>query len=197
MRRCEKCHQYTRKFVCPNCGSTVLTTVSPRPHWGLGKSAMVAVIVLSAITVPVGYIIWSAEQSCPPITVVPTGTSLSIQPAEHIGYNFAVTQFATFTDRFVYMQISADNGVMLYLMTTSQYSGYNSTGATGSHLWTYGPITSFFCGGGRLGCDSVARVPSVGAYYFVVSNPSSTLVSKVTVSSQVEVGPCVYAFSSS
>jgi len=163
-------------------------------QWSTRKKTIVGAIVLSAILVSLGYVFSNAEANCPLITVVPTGTILSIQPAGHIGYNFTVPKVVT--SRIVYMSISADNGVVLYLMTPSQYSGFNSTGAAGSYVWKTGQVTSFYCGStGSADCaqslpQRAPYVPSVGVYYFVVSDPSSSVVAKVTVSSQVQVGPC-------
>jgi len=161
-----------------------------RPRTTRKQWAVLAVVLL-VIGVPL-ITLWVWDNSmCPTIPLVPSGTVLSIQPAHHLGYNFTVPKILT-SVRALYMTLSADNGVVLYIMTPSDYVGFNSTGVATSYSWTSGQITSVtWYSGCKYTCSpNGPAVSSVGAYYFVLSNPSTSLATKVSVSQQIEVGSC-------
>ena len=126
---------------------------------------------------------------CPTIPLVPSGTVLSIQPSHHLGYNFTVARILT-SVRALYMTLSSDNGVVLYVMTPSQYLWFNSNGVATSYSWTSGQVTSVEWYSGCKVCANGPVVSSVGQWYFVLSNPSTSLATKVSVSEQIEVGNC-------
>jgi hypothetical protein len=149
----------------------------------------VLVVVLLAIGVPL-ITIWAWNNSvCPTIPLVPSGTVLSIQPSHHFGYNFTVPKILT-SVRALYMTLSSDNGVVLYVMTPSQYLWFNSNGVATSYSWTSGQVTSVEWYSGCKVCANGPMVSSVGQWYFVLSNPSPSLATKVSVSEQIEVGNC-------
>lgn len=159
-----------------------------RPRTTRKQWAVLGSVVL-AISVPL-ITLWVWNNSvCPIIPLVPKGTVLSIQPSNHLGYNFTVPKMLT-SVRALYMTLSADNAVILYVMTPSQYQWLNSNGSTTSYWWTSGQVTSAEWYSACKYCFNGPTVGSVGQWYFVLSNPSSSLTTKVSVSEQVEVGNC-------
>ncbi len=167
--------------------NNLLPTKRPR---STRKQWTVTVIVLLAIFVPL-ITLWVWDNSvCPTIPQVPRGTVLSIQPSHHLGYNFTVPKMLT-SVRALYMTLSTDNGVVLYVMTPSQYLWFNSDGVAASYWWTSGQVTSAeWYSGCKYSCFNGPTVGSVGQWYFVLSNPSTSLTTKVSVSEQIEVGNC-------
>lgn len=156
---------------------------STRKQW-----ALLGIVPL-AISVPL-ITLWVWNNSvCPTIPLVPKGTVLSIQPSHNSSYNFTVPKMLT-SVRALYMTLSTDNGVVLYVMTQSQYLWFNSNGSTTSYWWTSGQVTSVEWYSGCKYCFNGPTVGSVGQWYFVLSNPSTSLTTKVSVSKQIEVGNC-------
>ena len=152
-----------------------------RQRQQLRKAALIL-----AVFVVLSVIAWTLlNAGCgPDITLVPTGTVLSIQPGQHSSYSFTITKAPPLeTTRPIYMTLSANNGVVLYIMTPSQFATYNSTNSSSSYVWTSGQATSINWPPERVP-DSVVAV-STGPYYLVFANPSTSLTTTVTVSQQI------------
>ena len=146
------------------------------------------VALILAVIVVLSVIAWTLlNTGCgPDITLVPTGTVLSIQPGQHSSYSFTITTAPPLgTSRPIYMTLSANNGVVLYIMTPSQFTTYNSTNASSSYVWTSGQATSInWPNAGRVLPQSTVGV-STGPYYLVFANPNTSLTTTVTVSQQI------------
>jgi hypothetical protein len=142
-------------------------------------------LIVAVVAVP-SVIVWTfLNISCgPDITLVPTGTVLSIQPGQHLSYCFTIiTAPPLGTSRPIYMTLSANNGVVLYIMTPGQFTTYNSTNDSSSYVWTSGQATSINWPKARVP-NSVVAV-STGPYYLVLANPSTSLTTTVTISQQI------------
>jgi hypothetical protein len=82
------------------------------------------------------------------------------------------------------MTLSANNGVVLYIMSPSQFTAYNSTNDSSSYVWTSGQATSInWINAGRVP-QSVVGV-TTGLYYLVLANPNTSLTTTVTISQQI------------
>lgn len=154
---------------------------------------MVVTVVLAAIIIPVfSFLAWDYS-TCPHVILVPAGSVLSIQPNQHLNYNFTVDKVNWGPDRPIYGTFTADNTVVAYVMTSTQFRSFNSTGAASSYVWSSGQITSanFGCAA-KGGCPPNQPGAPLGNYYFVLSNPSTSAVAKVSVSASnpIQLGAC-------
>lgn len=127
---------------------------------------------------------------CPPVILVPAGTTLSVLPGQHLDYNFTVNKVIIGPNRPFYMVLSADNSVTMYIMTLSQFTSFNSTRTANNYVWTSGSVTSARYEACSKGCPLNPPGAPLGTYYFVLYNPSTSVDAKVSVSEPIELGSC-------
>lgn len=153
---------------------------------------LVTLVVLLAIIVPVFGFLAYEYSTCPPVTIAPASSVLSVGSGQRLSYKFTVNKVTLGPNVPVTATLTSDNAVILYIMNTTQFASFNSTNTASSYVWTSGQVTSV----NYVGCSAKGGCPPnqpgapLGTNYFVIYNPSSTLTSKVTISQPVTLQSC-------
>jgi len=159
-------------------------------RWSRRKRALAAIGIVAGIAIPLfGFLAWDYS-TCPIVIFVPAGTNLSVSPGQHLDYNFTVNKVILGPNRPIYMVLSADNSVTMYVMTMSQFTNFNSTKTANSYVWTSGAVTSARYEACSKGCPLNPPSAPLGTNYFVIYNPNTSVVAKVSVSEPIELGSC-------
>lgn len=146
--------------------------------------------VLTAIIVPVfGFLAWDYS-TCPSAVIVPAGTVLSISPGQYNSYNFTVSKVIWGPDRPVEGAMTADNGITMFVLTSSQYNEFSTAGPSSSYVWSSGQVSSATYVSCVRGCPSNPPGAPIGTDYFVFYNPSTSAASKVNVNQAFVLESC-------
>ena len=166
--------------------------VPSKHRWSFKKRMLVTFVVLLAIIVPVfAFLAWEYSV-CPQVTIVPAGSVLSVPSGQHLNYKFTVSKVIWGPNVPVTAALTSDNQVILYIMNATQFASFNSTNSASSYVWTSGQVSSVNYEQSCLRgvCPPNQPGAPLGTDYFIIYNPSSTVISKVTVSQPVLLQSC-------
>ena len=127
------------------------------------KLIVAGIIVVVVIIIAAVALSGSGKQ-----TLINGGTVKNLSGSQYYEVEFKVTSSTT-----LYGSVSATNGIIVYLMTPSEYSSFVSSGSVSSYAYTSGDISS----------GSFNTNIGSGTYYAVFENPHSVLSTTLTINS--------------
>jgi hypothetical protein len=156
--------------------------------WRKHKRFLFTMIFLVCLIAPVtAFIVWD-NSVCPEATIIPTGTQVMLGPMAHADYPFLVSN-VVWNSRPVWGSFAATQPVTMYVMTSSEFQSFNSTGSPGTYLFSSGPVSSatYQCGGSNCPPEPFAHL---GQEFIVLYNLGGQASARVTITQEFLLGGC-------